>query len=190
MNVPHTQFLLFCRLLPTERIPFREEKGRNAESEKRLLPSNRIRIKKQSTRTTSPYVAQTRSRRKTVRVQICISSQISSSLPLLATYAADRFIRAISPPHLRHHSANGTGREEGIHLAKKKFASVCRVPPTSNPRIASRNAVCLPPSCHFCKPASSFSSNQHSPTVGREMATCQTGAPCGGGRRRAKMGGC
>ncbi len=25
------------------------------------------------------------------------------------------------------------------------------MPPTSNPRIASRNAVCLPPSCHFCK---------------------------------------
>ncbi len=117
---------------------------------------------------------------ETVRVQICISSRISSSLPLLATYAADRFIRAISPPHL---STNGTGREDGIHLAEKKFASVCRVPPTSNPRIASRNAVCLPPSCHFCKPASSSSSNRHSPTVGREMATCQ---PDGGPLWRRK----
>lgn len=187
---PHTVSPFLSPTLPTssdwaDSIPGRKGKKHRIRKETPSLKQNPD--KKSNLHKPLLLMSHKQGAAETVRVQICISSQISSSLPLLATYAADRFIRAISPPHL---STNGTGREDGIHLAKKKFASVCRVPPTSNPRIASRNAVCLPPSCHFCKPASSSSSNRHSPTVGREMATCQTGAPCGGGRRRAKMGGC
>ena len=125
---------------------------------------------------------------ETVRVQICISSRISSSLPLLATYAADRFIRAISPPHL---STNGTGREEGIHLAKKnsRVSAACLQPAIRESRVEMRFA-CRHHAIFANLPPPPLQTGILPQSVVRWQLASQTGAPCGGGRRRAKMGGC